>query len=670
MTEAREKTTPSQAVAHADMANAIRALAMDAVQAAKSGHPGMPMGMADVATVLFREALRFDASDPKWPNRDRLILSAGHGSMLLYALLYLTGYPGMDIGELKRFRQMGAKTAGHPEYGHAPGIETTTGPLGQGLANAVGMAIAERMLNARLGGDVIDHHIYVIAGDGCLMEGISHEAISLAGHLGLGKLIVLFDDNGISIDGSTSLAVSDDQVMRFKASGWNAVSIDGHDPEAISAALAKARADSSKPWLIACKTTIGYGAPTKAGKSSTHGEPLGEEEIKGTREKLNWRSPPFEIPEPVLLAWRAVGQRGAKERSSWKARTAKSDAAAALGSTAGASRQAAVADAIAQAKSAFASDENKRATRVWSQMVLEGLIPVLPELIGGSADLTGSNGTRTKSAHTPIAKGSFAGNYIHYGVREHAMAAAMNGIALNGGFIPYGGTFLVFTDYCRAAIRLSALMRQRVIYVMTHDSIGLGEDGPTHQPIEHLAALRAIPHLLVLRPADGVETAECWEIALQHTENPSILALSRQAVVNARKTPSAENLSAKGAYVLREPDGKRDVTLIATGSELGIAIDAADALAKEGVRGAVVSMPSMELFRAQPASYRAQVLGSAPRVAIEAGVIQCWHEWIGQGGGFVGLSDFGASAPAPKLFEHFGLTAGKTVETVRGLLKK
>ena len=670
MTEAREKTTPSQAVAHADMANAIRALAMDAVQAAKSGHPGMPMGMADVATALFREALRFDASDPKWPNRDRLILSAGHGSMLLYALLYLTGYPGMDIGELKRFRQMGAKTAGHPEYGHAPGIETTTGPLGQGLANAVGMAIAERMLNARLGGDVIDHHIYVIAGDGCLMEGISHEAISLAGHLGLGKLIVLFDDNGISIDGSTSLAVSDDQVKRFKASGWNAVSIDGHDPEAISAALAKARADSSKPWLIACKTTIGYGAPTKAGKSSTHGEPLGEEEIKGTREKLNWRSPPFEIPEPVLLAWRAVGQKGAKERSSWKARTGKSDAAAALSSTADAVRQAAVADAIAQAKSAFASDENKRATRVWSQMVLEGLIPVLPELIGGSADLTGSNGTRTKSAHTPIAKGSFAGNYIHYGVREHAMAAAMNGIALNGGFIPYGGTFLVFTDYCRAAIRLSALMRQRVIYVMTHDSIGLGEDGPTHQPIEHLAALRAIPHLLVLRPADGVETAECWEIALQHTENPSILALSRQAVVNARKTPSAENLSAKGAYVLREPDGKRDVTLIATGSELGIAIDAADALAKEGVRAAVVSMPSMELFRAQPASYRAQVLGSAPRVAIEAGIKQCWHEWIGDGGGFVGLSDFGASAPAPKLFEHFRLTAGKTVETVRGLLKK
>jgi transketolase len=670
MTEAREKTTLAEGVAHADMANAIRALAMDAVQAAKSGHPGMPMGMADVATVLFREALRFDASDPKWPNRDRFILSAGHGSMLLYALLYLTGYPGMDIGELKRFRQIGAKTAGHPEYGHAPGIETTTGPLGQGLANAVGMAIAERMLNARLGADVIDHHTYVIAGDGCLMEGLSHEAISLAGHLGLGKLIVLFDDNGISIDGPTGLAVSDDQAMRFKASGWNTRTIDGHDPKAISAALSEARADAFKPWLIACKTTIGYGAPTKAGKASTHGEPLGEDEIKGAREKLQWRSPPFEIPEAVLLAWRALGQKGAKERSTWKANAAKGEAATALASPAGVSRQGAIAQAIAQAKAAFAGDETKRATRVWSQMVLEGLIPVLPELIGGSADLTGSNGTRTKSAHTPIAKGNFTGNYIHYGVREHAMAAAMNGMALNGGFIPYGGTFLVFTDYCRAAIRLSALMRQRVIYVMTHDSIGLGEDGPTHQPVEHLAALRAIPHMLVLRPADGVETAECWEIALKHTENPSILALSRQAVTNVRTKLSSENLSAKGAYVLREPEGGRDATLIATGAELGIAVEAAEALAKEGVRAAVVSMPSMELFRAQPESYRAQVLGSAPRVAIEAGVVQCWHEWIGQGGGFVGLHDFGASAPAPKLFEHFGLTTPKTVETVRRLVKK
>ncbi len=670
MTEAREKTTPAEAVAHKDMANAIRALAMDAVQAAKSGHPGMPMGMADVATVLFREFLRFDASDPKWPNRDRFVLSAGHGSMLLYSLLYLTGYPGMTIDELKQFRQLGSKTAGHPEYGHAPGIETTTGPLGQGLANAVGMALAERMLNARLGPDVIDHYTYAIAGDGCLMEGISHEAISLAGHLGLGKLIVLFDDNGISIDGSTSLTVSDDQQARFRASGWNATSVDGHDPQAVSDAIAKARSDSSKPWLIACKTTIGFGAPTKAGKSSTHGEPLGEEEIKGAREKLGWPYPPFEVPEQVLSAWRAAGERGSKERAAWKARVAGNTAATtALAEPAGVAEMPAVTEAIAAAKSAFASDEAKRATRVWSQLTLERVVPVLPELIGGSADLTGSNGTRTKH-HTAISKGNFSGNYIHYGVREHAMAAMMNGMALNGGFIPYGGTFLVFTDYCRAAIRLSALMRLRVIYVMTHDSIGLGEDGPTHQPIEHLAALRAIPHLIVMRPADGVETAECWEVALKHAENPSILALSRQAVASVRKDPTAENLSAKGAYVLIEPDGGRDVTLIATGSEVGMAVDAAEALAKEGVRAAVVSMPSMELFRAQDVGYRDAVLGSAPRVAIEAGVAQCWYEWVGESGRFVGLSDFGASAPAPKLFEHFGLTVNDVVKTVHGLLKK
>jgi transketolase len=671
MTEARKTTTEAEAVSHNDMANAIRALAMDAVQAAKSGHPGMPMGMADVATVLFREALRFDASDPHWANRDRFVLSAGHGSMLLYSLLYLTGYPGMDVGELKRFRQLGAKTAGHPEHGHAEGIETTTGPLGQGIANAVGMALSERLLNARLGADIVDHHTYVIAGDGCLMEGISHEAISLAGHLGLGKLIVLFDDNGISIDGPTALTVTDDQVARFKASGWNAVSVDGHDPAAISAALAKARADSSKPWLIACKTIIGYGAPTKAGKSSTHGEPLGEEEIKGTREKLAWAHAPFEIPEPVLLAWRAVGQRGAKERTAWKQKLAQAGAGAvtALAEPAGASRLADVSKAIADAKTAFAADESKRATRVWSQLVLERIVPVLPELIGGSADLTGSNGTRTKE-HVPVGRGSFSGNYIHYGVREHGMAAAMNGIALSGGLIPYGGTFLVFTDYCRPSIRLSALMRQRVIYVMTHDSIGLGEDGPTHQPVEHLAALRAIPHLLVMRPAEGLETAECWEIALKHDANPSVMALSRQAVENLRKTASAENLSAKGAYVLSEPEGGRDVTLIGTGTELALAAEAAKKLADEGIKAAVVSMPSMELFRAQDASYRAKVLGDKPRVAVEAGIAQGWHEWLGDNGRFVGLSDFGASAPAAKLYPHFGVTADAVAEAARGLVKK
>ncbi len=671
MTEARETISEAKAVSHSDMANAIRALSMDAVQAAKSGHPGMPMGMADVAAVLFAEALRFDAADPDWANRDRFVLSAGHGSMLLYSLLYLTGYPGMEVSDLKRFRQLGAKTAGHPEHGHAAGIETTTGPLGQGLANAVGMALSERLLNARLGDDIVDHYTYVIAGDGCLMEGISHEAISLAGHLGLGKLIVLFDDNGISIDGPTSLTVTDDQLARFKASGWNAVAIDGHDVQAISSALAKARADSSKPWLIACKTTIGYGAPTKAGKSSTHGEPLGDEEIKGTREKLVWPHAPFEIPEPVLLAWRAAGQRGAKERASWKQRVEKGGprVSAALADPAGAGRLADVAKAISGAKQAFAADEGKRATRVWSQLALEHIVPVLPELIGGSADLTGSNGTRTKD-HLPVGKGSFTGNYIHYGVREHAMAAAMNGIALSGGLIPYGGTFLVFTDYCRASIRLSALMRQRVIYVMTHDSIGLGEDGPTHQPVEHLAALRVIPHLLVMRPAEGQETIECWEIALAHDANPSVLALSRQAVENLRKTPSAENLSARGAYVLSEPDGGRDVTLIGTGSELALAVEAAKTLAGEGIKAAVVSMPSMELFRAQPVDYRAAVLGAAPRVAVEAGVAQCWYEWLGDNGRFIGLSDFGASAPAPQLYTQFGITAAAVAEAARGLLGK
>ena len=671
MGEAQRATTAAAGVAHKDMANAIRALAMDAVEKAKSGHPGMPMGMADVATVLFRDTLRFDPADPLWPNRDRFVLSAGHGSMLLYALLHLTGYPGLDIEQLKRFRQLGSMTAGHPEYGHAPGIETTTGPLGQGIANAVGMALAERLLAARLGDDLVDHHTYVIAGDGCLMEGISHEAISLAGHLGLGKLVVFFDDNSISIDGATSLAVSDDQLARFAASGWSTMRIDGHDPAAISAAIAKAKADTSKPWLIACKTIIGYGAPTKAGKSSTHGEPLGAEEIKGTREKLGWAYEPFVVPADVAAAWRAAGQRGAKARSEWMARLGKADAAkkALLASPAAAGREAAVAGAIAEAKAAFAADTAKRATRVWSQMTLEKLVPVVPELVGGSADLTGSNGTRTKH-HTAVAPGSFAGNYIHYGVREHGMAAAMNGMALHGGIIPYGGTFLVFADYCRPSIRLSALMRQRVIYVMTHDSIGLGEDGPTHQPVEHLASLRAIPNLLVLRPADAIETAECWEVALKATETPTILALTRQAVpTKVRGADSAENLSAKGAYVAKEASGKRAVTLIATGSEVGLAVDAAAKLEAAGVGAAVVSMPSFELFRAQDAAYREQVLGSAPRVAIEAAVAQGWSEWLRPGDAFVGLSDFGASAPIADVYRHFGLTADRVAEVATGLAK-
>ena len=657
-------------VSHKDMANAIRALAMDAVEKAKSGHPGMPMGMADVATVLFTQFLRFDPADPKWPNRDRFVLSAGHGSMLLYALLYLTGYPGMDIEQIKQFRQLGSKTAGHPEFGHAPGIETTTGPLGQGIATAVGMALAERIWNARLGSEIINHHTYVIAGDGCLMEGVSQEAITLAGHLGLGRLIVLFDDNGISIDGPTTLSTSEDQIRRFEAAGWNTASVDGHDPLAIAAAISRARADDSKPWLIACKTVIGYGAPKKQGTAATHGSPLGAEEIAGARERLGWAHPPFEVPEPILAAWRSTGQRGAAERAEWLKRWEAVDAAVreSFEHPAGAAGEA-VRSAINEAKRKAAAETAKKATRQWSEFALDHLVPVLPGLIGGSADLTGSNNTKTKS-QAVISKGSFSGNYIHYGIREHGMAAAMNGLALYGGLIPYGGTFLVFSDYCRPAIRLSALMRQRVVYVMTHDSIGLGEDGPTHQPIEHLASLRAIPNLYVMRPADGVETAECWEIAVRPGDTPSVLALTRQAVPNLRTTHRDENLSAKGAYVLREPDGKRDVTLLATGSEVGLAVAAAEALAGEGVAAAVVSMPCFELFRQQPESYRKAVLGDAPRIGIEAAVAQGWCEWLDRDDVFIGLSDFGASAPAAQLFEHFGLTPARVVNAAKALLAK
>jgi len=670
MAKAQEKA--NAAVGYREMANAIRALSMDAVQKANSGHPGMPMGMADVATVLFAEALRFDPADPKWPNRDRFVLSAGHGSMLLYSLLYLTGYPGMTIEEIENFRQLGAKTAGHPEYGHAEGIETTTGPLGQGIANAVGMAIAERLLAERLGKELVDHHTYAIAGDGCLMEGISHEAISLAGHLKLGKLIVLFDDNAISIDGATSLAESDDQLARFAASGWNTVRIDGHDTKAISAALAKAKADSSKPWLIACKTVIGYGAPNKAGKSSTHGEPLGADEIAATREKLGWSAKPFDIPADILDAWRATGQRHAKERAAWQARYDKAGATAhnALGEPIAHARAPDVFAAIAAARQQFAADSAKRATRVWSQLTIEHLVPALPELIGGSADLTGSNGTKTKH-HTPVTPTDFAGNYLHYGVREHGMAAVMNGMALHGGVIPYGGTFLVFTDYCRPSIRLSALMGQRVIYVMTHDSIGLGEDGPTHQPVEHLAALRAIPNLQVIRPADAIETAEAWMAALAKCDGPTVLALTRQAVpTQLRKTLNDDNLTMKGGYVVRGSEGgDRDVTLIATGSEVGLAVEAADLLAKDGINAFVVSMPSFELFRQQSADYQHGVLGVAARVGIEAAIAQGWHEWLRHKDAFVGMTGFGASAPAGKLYAHFGITAQRIADVAKEQIK-
>jgi transketolase len=672
------KHETDSAATHREMANAIRALAMDAVEQAKCGHPGLPMGMADVATVLFTRFLKFDAAAPDWPDRDRFVLSAGHGSMLLYALLHLTGYPGMTMEEVRNFRQLGSKTAGHPEYGHAPGIETTTGPLGQGLGNAVGMALAERLLNARVhaehgstirADDVVSHYTYVLASDGDLMEGVSHEAISLAGHLKLNKLIVLFDDNAISIDGATSLTVSDDQIARFAAVGWATERIDGHDPAAIAAAIEKARR-SDRPSLIACRTLIGYGAPTKQGTAATHGEALGAEEVKGAREKLGWPSPPFEVPQPILAAWRAAGTRGAAERAQWEKRAAKLGPrrSALLGDPIDAEATTAIAAAIAGIKAEFVASPPKIATRVASQRVLEKLVPALPCLIGGSADLSGSNGTRTRH-HSAVAPGNFTGNYIHYGVREHAMAAAMNGMALHGGIVPYGGSFLVFTDYCRPSIRLAALMGKRVIYVMTHDSIGLGEDGPTHQPVEHLAALRAMPNLNVFRPADPVETAECWQLALAAANTPSVLALTRQAVPPLRTDRDGENRSARGAYVLAEAEGgERDVTILATGSEVGVAVEARARIATSGIRAAVVSMPCWELFAGEPVAYRKAVLGTAPRIAVEAAAGLGWERWLGDAGVFIGMHGFGTSAPAAKLYEHFGITPAKVADAARQLL--
>jgi len=671
MAEALKQDQALPEVTHQDMANAIRALAMDAVQKADSGHPGMPMGMADVATVLFTRFLKFDAAHPDWPDRDRFVLSAGHGSMLLYALLYLTGYPEMDVEQLKKFRQLGSRTAGHPEYGHAPGIETTTGPLGQGLGNAVGMALAERLLNSRHGDDIVSHYTYCLAGDGCLMEGVSQEAISLAGHLRLGKLIVLFDDNQISIDGPTNLSVSDDQLARFAASNWHVARIDGHDPEAIALAIENAKQVTDRPSLIACHSIIGYGAPTKQGTAATHGSPLGPEEIEGARDRLRWSHAPFEVPKPILAAWRAAGTRNRAAHEIWAKAANRLDAVTRgrLVDPVDAETRKAIAAAVKALKADFIREGAKLATRQSSQKVIEKLLPVVPGLIGGSADLTGSNGTLTK-LHTAVTPKDFSGTYIHYGVREHGMAAAMNGMALHGGIVPYGGTFLVFSDYCRPSIRLSALMGKRVIYVMTHDSIGLGEDGPTHQPVEHLAALRAIPNLNVFRPADSVECAECWELALTHADTPSILALSRQGLPLLRTVQNDKNLSAKGAYVLNEPEGGRDVTLIATGSELMLAQEAAKQLAGEGIKAAVVSMPCSELFEAQSESYRSAVLGKAPRVAVEAAIGFGWEKWLGADGTFIGMRGFGVSAPANELYKHFGITVGAIAAAARELVAK
>jgi transketolase len=645
------------ATAHAERANAVRFLAIDAVEKAKSGHPGMPLGMADVATVLFSRFLKFDAGDPAWPDRDRFVLSAGHGSMLLYALLYLTGYEGVTLDQLRNFRQWGSKTPGHPEYGHTPGVETTTGPLGQGIATAVGMALAERLLNARFGNDFVDHFTYVISGDGCLMEGLSHEAISLAGHLRLNRLIVLFDDNEISIDGPTSLSCSDDQLKRFEASGWSTCRIDGHDPEAITAAIEQARR-SDRPSLIACRTVIGFGAPNRQGSEKAHGAPLGADEVARTRAALNWPHPPFEIPHHVLDQWREIGARGQSARRQWIERTKRVPAVPRSPFHDALNRKLPgdYLTAMAAVRDEFGAKRPSIATRQASQQVLDAIAPSLPNLLGGSADLTHSNLTRAKSQR-PVRADFFAGDYIHYGIREHAMAAAMNGIALHGGFIPYGGTFLTFTDYSRPAIRLAALMRIRVIHVMTHDSIGLGEDGPTHQPVEHLAALRAIPGLLVFRPGDAVETAEAWDCALRAESNPSVLCLSRQSVPTFSDVSDDVNRVAYGAYVVVDPEGGRDVTLIATGSEVAIALQAAKLLAQDNVRAAVVSAPCFELFRAQSREYRAAVLGQAPRIGVEAAVEGDWARWLGERGEFVGMTGFGASAPAEVLYREFGITA-------------
>ena len=666
----RRKANPD----HWRLAAAIRALSMDAVEAANSGHPGMPMGMADVATVLFRNHLKFDASAPNWFDRDRFVLSAGHGSMLIYSLLHLTGYEQMSMDQIRNFRQWGAITAGHPEYGHAEGVETTTGPLGQGIATAVGFAIAEEAMRAQFGADLCSHKTWVIAGDGCLMEGISHEAIGLAGHQKLKNLIVLWDNNDITIDGRVSLSDNTDQLKRFEAAGWRVLACDGHDAADIDRALTDAASGvDDRPVFVSCKTIIGYGAPKKQDTSGAHGSPLGADEIVAARAAFGWESPAFIIPEDILSDWRAIGARGKAEREAWNARVDAAQNRDEFARRISGEANDRLAPTIAALKDQAVASKPKVATRKASEMVLEVVNPELPETLGGSADLTGSNNTKTKDLgiFTPENR---KGRYIHYGIREHGMAAAMNGIWLHGGFRPYGGTFMCFTDYARGAMRLSALMGLPVVYVMTHDSIGLGEDGPTHQPVEHLAICRATPNTLTFRPCDLVETAEAWEIALSEETTPSVLALSRQNLPTLRET-AGENLTAKGAYVLREASAEAKVVLMATGSEVEIAVAARDALEAQGVPTRVVSVPSMELFRAQDPAYRASVLpANTVRVAIEAAVRQPW-DWLllGERGreetsGFIGMTGFGASAPAPTLYKQFGITAEATVAEARRLL--
>jgi transketolase len=656
---------------HDRMANAIRALAMDAVEQAKSGHPGMPMGTADIATVLFTRFLKCDPADPAWPDRDRFVLSAGHGSMLIYAVLYLLGYEAMTLDEIKRFRQLGSLTPGHPEYGHTPGIETTTGPLGQGLATAVGMALAERHLAAEYGDDVVNHSTFVLASDGDLMEGISQEAIALAGHLKLNKLVVLFDDNGISIDGPLLLSDSVDQVKRFEAAGWAAMRIDGHDPDAIASAIEKAKS-SDRPTMIACKTVIGFGAPNKAGKASSHGSPLGADEIKGAREKLGWSEAPFVVPADVLTQWRAAGQRSKAARKEWERRLASlaTDKRSEFERRVGGELPGALNAAVRAVKEKLASEPKNIASRTASEFALETIIPAMPEMIGGSADLTGSNNTRTKAMQALSAQ-NYGGRFVHYGVREHGMAAAMNGMALHGGVIPYSGTFLVFSDYCRPTIRLAALMGQRVIHVMTHDSIGLGEDGPTHQPVEHLAALRAIPNLKVFRPCDAVETLECWQLALESRGGPSVLALTRQNLPQLRLGHDEKNRCVAGAYEIVPADGVAMVSIFATGSEVAIAVEARKFLREKGVHARVVSVPCFELFQAAPEATRQAVVGDAPvKIGVEAAVRQGWDAIIGSDGIFIGMSGFGASAPYKELYRHFGITPENIADAALSRLGK
>ncbi|MBY5886755.1 transketolase (plasmid) [Rhizobium leguminosarum bv. trifolii] len=656
-----------------DLADCIRFLSMDAVQQAKSGHPGMPMGMADIAAVLFSEFLKFDAADPYWFDRDRFVISNGHGSMLLYSLLYLTGYKDMTIEEIKRFRQIDSRTAGHPEYRHATGIETTTGPLGQGIANSVGLALGERIMNASFGDNLVNHHTYVFLGDGCLMEGISHEAISLAGHLKLGKLIAFWDDNSISIDGATSLAESDDHPARFRAANWHVQQIDGHDTDAIRAAIIEAQKVTDRPSMIACKTIIGFGFPTRAGTQKAHSDAPGEDEIAGARKILGWTSPPFEIPEALLNDWRKIGAKGGPARMAWAVRvqTASPDKRDDFERRMNGELPSGWRAAIAAAKQELSGSEKDLATRQASGIVLNHLFDAVPELLGGSADLTPSNNTKAKN-QVEIKPGEYGGSYLHYGVREHGMAATMNGLALHGGLIPYGGTFLTFSDYCRPAIRLAAIMEVRSIFVMTHDSIGLGEDGPTHQPIEHLSALRAIPRLAVYRPGDPIETAECWEAIMDAPRQAALIALSRQPMPLLRRDPSDENRSARGAYVLQEAEGgERQLTILASGSELHLAVEARSVLQDEGIRTAVVSMPCRLLFEKQDAAYKKSVLGgSRARVAVEAAVQDSWDRYLGLDGVFVGMHEFGASGKIDDVYKKFDITTDAVIRAGREVAGK